>query len=447
MKRLALSVFALFSSNAATLVGGLLLPITIARTLNETALGIFSSASILGLLVTTVIDWGHETRLPILIPSLSNNVSAIRRTIARVQILKMLLWCIAIVLCAGASGFSLFFSSSTFPSFSDSSLFSCSVLFLLWALGRSQMATYSAVLRGLEQFSIVARVENICSIAMYAMCIVLLFQTQHLALALTVFPCAECLKLLLYSRFLNLHYLNISPPLATEKVGHLKQWRDITGMMREQFPFVFLQGVSIIESRAGMFALGWLALAQSEVGYFGAAMRFVIALRTFSGALFNVVLPSFAKNDFTKNDFARNDAATEANDRDMATTRKNFLRQALFGGGAVAAVGSVCLFILAEALISLIYGAKLLPAVPLLRIVAPLFFLQTLTNTLEAYLLAHKQERFVNVVITVVLVIFFAGIFALHIVAGGVRGDVVAWESLCLSATLLGVYSLKALRI
>jgi O-antigen/teichoic acid export membrane protein len=300
------------------------------------------------------------------------------------------------------------------------------------------MATYSAVLRGLEQFSVVARVENIYSLGMYAACIAVLVWTQHLALALTVFPSVEYLKFLLFRRYLHSHYLNLShlntPHTTGEKAGNIKQWRDVGSMMREQFPFVFLQGISIVESRAGMFALGFLALAQSEVGYFGGAMRFVIALRTFSGAMFSVVLPSFAKND-----------SPEA---ENTVTKITLLRQALLGGGVVALLGSIFLFILAEPLISLIYGAKLLPAVPILRVVAPLFFLQTLANILEAYLLAHKQEHFVNIAMGSLVAIFFAGMSAAQaIVAGGVGGEIVSWGSLCLSAALLGIYTLKTRRI
>lgn len=430
-----------------TLLGGILLPIVIARLLGEEALGIFSSASILGLLITTLIDWGYETRIPVLVASLRQSPHAsiqatssisvpahsLRTILSDVQQIKLFLWLIALILC-GLWGIRFHSIRGGFSYTVLDTLWWACCIFVVWALLRAQMATYTAILRGLEDFSTIARVENLISLGMYMLSLLCLFFTNELLPALVLFPIAECLKITVFHFYVKKEYLQEKPDNSyittrQEIQGVQGKYRAILAELQRQVPFVVLQGLSILESRAGMFALAALALSQREVGYFGAAMRFIIALRTFAGAMFNVVLPAFDAKD---GNTAHNTA---------------FLQRVLVLGGGVGFIGSLFLFLAAEPLILLIYGTAFQPAILLLRIVAPLFFLQTLLNIFEAFLLTQEQQHTVNRTLVLTLTVFALGVLALTTLQGSLSAENTAWATLALSGLLCVRYGFKSAQI
>jgi O-antigen/teichoic acid export membrane protein len=419
------SVSALFSINAMTLLGGIFLPIVIARVLGVEALGIFSTASALGLLITTIIDWGYETRTPLLIRATEqhNRYLIVSRIIARIQIVKAMLWCVLMLIFWA---FWYFQMSHRL----DVSAIACGIT-SVWALARGIMASYAAALRGLERFRVIAIVENAVSLAMYVAIVVILVFTQNLSIALLCLPVAECIKTLVFQRYIQMRVFNTSIPaeqkLSLSSEAHQISLASIIQSLRGQTAFVLIQALGVVESRAGLFALAYLAYSQVEVGYFGAAMRFIIALRTFVGAVFNVVLSSL----------------TEDNPQQQRT----LLFQILIAGGGIACVGSMVLYFAAEPLLYWVYGQKLLPATTVLQTVAPLFALQTVGHIWEAFLLARSQERNVNIMLVLSLIVFGGCLTVLSNFTFALTAQNTATSVLVLALTIVVLYSAQGVRL
>ncbi len=404
-----------------TLLGGIILPIVIARMLGVEALGIFSTASALGLLITTIIDWGYETRTPLLVRAAEHHYLAVHRIITTIHIAKTVLWCALMLVCG------VVWLVWMPPRTLDSTVLTC-VLYCLWALARGIMATYAAALRGLERFRIIAIVENSCSLAMYALMVGILLGTQNLALALVCLPLAEGAKILVFQQYLRTRVFDAAHHAEQKELSsaeeHTNYLQSIFQSLRGQMAFVLIQALSIVESRAGLFALAWFAVSPLDVGYFGAAMRFIIALRTFAGAVFNVLLPSFTQQ--------------------IQTPTRGFLGQVFLVSGGIACVGSAVLCFAAEPLLYWIYGKDLIPATTVLRTVAPLFALQTVAHVWEAFLLARRQEWRVVGMLAFALVVFGCCLAVLSHFTFAVNAQNAATSVLVLACTIVVVYSVQS---
>jgi O-antigen/teichoic acid export membrane protein len=385
----ARSLSALVSVHLATLLGGILLPVAITRIAGAEALGVFTSASALALLIVTLSDWGYETELPI---AVSRDIPQAQAIIRRALGVKFFLWvlsCCIITLVALAQALPHISSSSFFSFFSSFSfvlwLYSLFPLaaYLAWALARTVTNTYIGVARGAERFSAIARIENLCAFASYTLAIgvfALIARAQptssdNNAMYLAVGAAAlclvagECAKTLLLRRFLRSEGL-----LATSRFSSRLWFSSFrTALGGERLSFVAIQLLSVAQSRAGMYAL--IAFStETELGYFSAIARFIIALRVLPGAAFQVLLPRFARA-----------SAASADD----------LPKALAFGAGIGAGISLALAAGAELCLVLVYGADFAHLAPVLRILSPLFLLQTLSNILEPYLLAQGRARFV----------------------------------------------------
>ncbi|TAE27899.1 MAG: hypothetical protein EAZ92_08750 [Candidatus Kapaibacterium sp.] len=420
------SLAALFSVNATTLVGGILLPIAVARILGAEALGIFSSASALGLLLTTLIDWGYETRIPLVVAAhFRTDISQCLALFRRAQVLKIVLWCVVAVCLLS---FALFMTKGILRE--EMSLYA---VYGVWSLFRALGASYIAALRGMEQYSRIARLENIASLMLHGGCIAVLVVSQNLLLALLVLPCVESAKMLIAREFV----VEGAWKEALRQVTQQKlSVRDMWCALREQAYFVAIQALGIVESRAGVFALMLTTASAQDMGFFGAAMRFPIALRTFAGALFTMLLPSFVS--------LQNDSSAHTAN---AQQQKTLLLQALVLGGGIAFAGSFFLFFAAEPLIFFVYGAAMLPSVELLRIVAALFFFQTLSNIFEAFLLARGQKRSVTAISSALLGVFFASVLGCFFCGIALSTPLIAYTVCGLGGMLCYFYGRKTWQI
>jgi O-antigen/teichoic acid export membrane protein len=411
------SLLALLSVHAGTLLGGTLLPIAMARIVGAEALGIFTTASSFGLLLLAVIDWGYETRLPLLI---SQTPDSLYKHIITAQGAKLRLWLFAMAISGVGYGIvSLLGQNSATPLQSAVHIILPLVLYSVWALVRGLASTYSHALRGLQQFGTIARVENSLTLASHLLAVSILMlsfvRSQTLSPVLVVSAVIACLiaseiaKSLVFLGYLRQNYHRDSVPALRGNIP----------FSIEHLMFVTMQALGIVQSRAGIYTLTLLA-TQTEVGYFSAVIRFTIALRILPGALFTVLLPRFVRS------------------QDSET-----LGKALLAGALIGTFGSVALYAAADGLIWLVYGERFAHLVPILRLVAWLFLLQTLLNILEPYLLAHKAERFVNGTLALSLCAF-AGICVLLPVN---TARMAAVMSLGLECVLVVIYGIKSLTL
>lgn len=394
MRSFLQSLAALLSVHAGTLLGGTLLPIILTRFLGAEALGIFTFAASFGLLLLTIIDWGYETRLPILVASAPETSLLL---ITQAQAVKFRLWLIAILLVVLLYAAQYLLNQSYFHlvPFSLAPL----ALYAVWTIVRGMSMTYSAVLRGMQRFGVIARVENIWTLLSHGTAMLLVLATlmnrnndtmaqlsaKHVAMLLSgiivCFIAGECAKFFVFRKELRCDWTasrnsasqheqpaSDSPPLLSSSSVS----SSYIPLSWSHLVFVMMQAIGIIQSRAGIYALVLLS-TPLEIGLAGAVMRFTIAMRLLPGALFHVLLPHFVRSP-----------------------RQETLNTAFTIGLGIGLVGSVSLFIAAEWLISLLYGVQLLDLAPLLRLSAWLFCLQTLGQVAESYLLARRKEQSVN---------------------------------------------------
>lgn len=394
-----------------------------ARIVGAEALGIFVTASSFGLLLLAIIDWGYETRLPLLVSQTPDDVSSY---IGAAQRAKTRLWLLATSVLAGGYGVFLLVHRNTAAPQSLSYLALSVLLYGVWALVRALAMTYSHALRGLQHFGIIARVENSLTFASHLLAVGLLATPLVISLQISpsivvsaVIACliaGEALKSIVFVCYLKHENSYTSerpaPPYSSMSSSAIP-------VSMEHLVFVMMQALSVAQSRAGIYALTLLA-TQIEVGYFSAVARFTIALRILPGALFNVLLPRFVRSP-----------------------QPETLRKALLLGGCIGAIGSAALYVCAGGLIWLIYGERFAHLIPLLRIVAWLFLLQTLVNILEPYLLAHKAEYFVNGTLAMVLCVF-AGMCVLFPVDTAYKA---AFASVGMEIILVVVYGVKSLSL
>lgn len=392
MRSFLQSLAALLSVHAGTLLGGTLLPIILTRFLGAEALGIFTFAASFGLLLLTVIDWGYETRLPILAASAPETSL---RLITQAQAAKFRLWLIVISIVA------LFYATQylvnqAYIRFAPLS-FVPLACYAVWAIVRGMCMTYSAVLRGLQRFGVIARIENILTILSHSVALMLvwgngigsdaaLLSNKHLSLLLcgiiVCFIVGESVKYLAFRRELQRDWivpLN-SAPQDKQDISESPSLPSSSHIFSLHIPlswshlvFVMMQAISIIQSRAGIYALMFLS-TPLEIGLAGAVMRFTIAMRLLPGALFHVLLPRFVRSP-----------------------QSETLQKALTLGLGIGLTGSIVLYSTAEWLIGLLYGKQFLYLVPLLQLSSWLFCLQTLGQIAESYLLAQKKEQLVNI--------------------------------------------------
>ncbi len=394
-----------------------------ARIVGAEALGIFATASSFGLLLLAVIDWGYETRLPLLV---SRNPDGIFTHINGAQRAKTRLWFLATSILTVGYGIFMLVRGNASALQSLLYLVLPTLLYGTWALIRAWAMTYSHALRGLQHFGIIARIENSLTFASHLLAIVILAAppgissgiSPSLVVSAVVVSliAGEALKSIVFVRYLKNENKHTSerPALPLSSIPS-----NAIPLSTEHLVFVMMQALSVVQSRAGIYALTLLA-TQIEVGYFSAVARFTIALRILPGALFNVLLPRFVRSP-----------------------QPETLGKALLLGVCIGVMGSAALYTCADGLIWLIYGERFAHLVPLLRIVSWLFLLQTLVNILEPYLLAHKLERFVNGTLAVALCAF-VGICVLLPVDTAYKA---AFASVGLEIILAVIYGVKSLTL
>lgn len=399
MRSFLRSLAALLSVHAGTLLGGTLLPIILTRFLGAEALGIFTLAASFGLLLLTFIDWGYETRLPLLI---SSTPEASLNLISQAQYAKFRLWLIALVIFVllGIVQYVLLIHyqilTDYLPHTFDPAILTLLMLYAIWAIVRGMVMTYSAVLRGFQCFSAIARIENVWTLTSHSTAIFMVMvsvfrkntaaeatsmQTEQVFMLLCgiiiCFTLGETAKLFSFRKQLQTHTIeyreNSSVQAPAQAHKRFFSFSDIPHSW-SHLVFVMMQTVGIIQSRAGIYAL-MLFSTPLEIGLAGAVMRFTIAMRLLPGALFHVLLPHFVRSP-----------------------HKETLRKALTIGLGIGLTGSFGLYITAEWLISLLYGTQLLSIAPLLRLSAWLFCLQTLGQVAESYLLSQHKEQWVNAI-------------------------------------------------
>jgi O-antigen/teichoic acid export membrane protein len=177
----------------------------------------------------------------------------------------------------------------------------------------------------------------------------------------------------------------------------------ITVLLGRAWPFALAAVLAALQTRIGTILLERLTDA-GNVGYYAAATRFVEAGRTIPNALFGALFPALA--------------ALKQQPKALGRTFRRVMG-GLAGFGIL--LGVIC-SLFAPLILSLTYGAKFAPAVPVLQIAMWSLLPSLLRGGLTLYWYAVGREQLANVV-TGVMVILQAALslwFIPHYGASGV---------------------------
>lgn len=198
-------------------------------------------------------------------------------------------------------------------------------------------------------------------------------------------------------------------------------WRDAwqygAQLTRAGIPFAIAGILGSLELRANVFLLGALD-GERAVGWYSAASRLNDGIRLAPNAFFGAILPALAALGATQN---------------QQQLRQFFQKRAwaLVGFGGAAALA---LTVLAPWLIPFLYGDAFAPAIPVLMVLGWGLIPALVTGLLILYLYARGDERFVNWLIGIGLVVQVA--FALVLMrvygaagaaAASLLSDCVVW--------------------
>jgi len=191
------------------------------------------------------------------------------------------------------------------------------------------------------------------------------------------------------------------------------------GLHLKQGWHVFLSSAAVTLYTSGnAFFLGMVA-APSAVGYYHVAEKLVRAVQTLYGPISGAIYPHVAR-------LARD---TEALLR--------FNRNIALGLGAAAALASIGMYVVAPFSVQAIFGTRFAPAVPILRLFAPLPLLTVLSNVLgvQTMLVLGMEALFSRVLIAAAVVDVAVFVPAAYLAGGiGAAGANLVVESFVTAA-------------
>ncbi len=155
------------------------------------------------------------------------------------------------------------------------------------------------------------------------------------------------------------------------------------------WPFALAGFLAILQIRANILILAYLQGDQA-LGWYAAANRFVETGKQIPGAFYTAMLPALA---------------ALANDANKNQQLQKMLYQAKLGLLAFAFAASVGALLLAQFVLTLTYGATYQPATLILQILTFTLIPATQNSLLIIYLYAQGDEKFVNLLMGVGIVI------------------------------------------
>ncbi|HEY3936885.1 MAG TPA: flippase [Bryobacteraceae bacterium] len=168
----------------------------------------------------------------------------------------------------------------------------------------------------------------------------------------------------------------ISVPLLTQARFVRPSLREIFIALREGWPVFLSMAAMTLSSSTNAFLLG-LKSGPTDVAYYSASYRLIVAIRMLVSPLVTAIYPHMSHMAVA----SREDAVT-------------FLRKYGFVMAAPFLLASAVLFFGAAPIIHLVYSAKYQPAVPLLRIMALAPFLLAVQHVYSTfYMLAFGYEK------------------------------------------------------
>lgn len=371
----------LLVSNFSSAAFGLLISILIGRNAGDAALGAYSLALAWSLTLSQFADLGMNTLLTRdLARAPAQTASYLRASLLSKTALGLVL-ILGLVLAAPA------LAQGDAP-IRALQLGAALILINTWYAG------FTAIFRAFGRMMPIL-VINVCGLALQAALTWLLIQRGAGVEALV--------GLVVGIQFLQLAaatliYLRQFPRARTKTTT---DWHFALQLTRAGIPFAIAGIVAGVELRANIFLLGALQ-GERAVGWYSAASRLTDGIRLAPNAFFGAMLPALSALYATQ---------------DRAQLRQFFQKREwamiAFGGAA-----ALLLTLTAWWLIPALYGESFTPAVPVLIVLGWGLIPALVTGLLILYLYAHGDEKFVNWLIAIGLVVQVAAALVLLRVYG-----------------------------
>jgi PST family polysaccharide transporter len=219
--------------------------------------------------------------------------------------------------------------------------------------------------------------------------------------------------------------------LSSDHFGHSASWTINWTMIRElivrAWPFALAGILAALQLRANVLILAYLQGDQA-LGWYAAANRFVETGKQLPAAFYSAMLPAMAAMVS-----ARNTVQSQALQKTLTQSRLGLL-----AFGVLASLGAL---LLARPILTLTYGSDYQPATLTLQILTLTLIPASQNSLLIIYLYACGDERFVNL-LTVIGIIINLGLCFWLIPTWGPAG--VALALLVAESSLYVPYKLRA---
>lgn len=184
--------------------------------------------------------------------------------------------------------------------------------------------------------------------------------------------------------------LFIDSKRQSNEIPELKvQLSSAWSLSKKAFPFAIQAALGVIYFQSDTVIIGEL-LGITSVGYYQASMRLVLALLRVPAILISAFYPRIAR------EMAVNDS--EHHDMNISRTLIHIL---LFTGGVL----SVSLLLLSEAIILLVYGEKMAPAIPILQILSLILIVRFVASGYGLIIISIHRQHFTVLVASVAVLL------------------------------------------
>ncbi|MFP4369550.1 MAG: oligosaccharide flippase family protein [Candidatus Kapaibacterium sp.] len=359
------AVSKLLSAEGISLLLAMAFNIILGREIKEEAFGAYSLALIVAILMKTISEAGLEISIP---RDINRPGADMKQSLFRGQEVKNTVWLMLILPFIPL----MYFTTGIWSS----------LIMLLWVIPMNISFTYKAILRGKNRMGAIARYETVFNFIQYGAGITLVFLFPEIWIIFILFMTAELLKSLALYNYVRKYYsINVKyTALYKVNFGILKE----KSFIKEHWSLLSINLFSLLHYRMPLFAAGWFGTA-AAAGLFSAALRFISLLRVLPGIVLNVMIPVFSVR---------------------RSSGERGYRGMVFGISAAVGIAiSLALWMAAEPLMKHTFG--FMKAVPVLKVLAWVYFPIMLNNTMEAWLLAEDRESEVNTGLFIALLVIF----------------------------------------
>ncbi len=380
-KKIIISAFNLFISDALAVLFLTLFSIALGRWFGTKILGEYSLAITLSYILRTLADAGYDLKISRLIAAKPETINTI---IVEAQYIKLKLWLLLFL--------PVIYAGLTLMNGLDF------IIMIFWVIPCIIANTFRSALRGMLQMKFIAIVESVNNFLLTIFLFIALFIAPKLYLIFLAHLLFEFIKVFHYTNIFRKKFnlptkltvsfkniLSFHPSGLTIKNNlsqNSKKYSPVfsfVAIIKEQFRLAAVTLLDVIQIRLPAILLGWLS-SLHFVGIFTASQRFISVLRIIPNATFSTLLPDFSSKKYNK----------------------VILLSSLLLSFIIGTIISISIFFLSETLIYYTFAFD--EAIFVLKILSWSFIFLMMNNVLQAFILSCGLENVINIILTISII-------------------------------------------